>query len=96
MRFTFNRAVQLEMWQIRDWYDARKDGLGDEFFQEFQSMLDLSGGNPERFPLSSLGRRKVTLRRFPYAIYFRVSLDRIRILVLCHEKRHPDYGKYRK
>jgi toxin ParE1/3/4 len=95
VRFTFHRAVQSEIWEACDWYDERKDGLGDEFFQEFERLLALILDNPARFPPATMERRKASLRRFPYVVYFRVSLGRIRILALCHEKRHPDYAKRR-
>jgi len=35
------------------------------------------------------------MSRFPYAIYFRVEDDEIRILAFQHHSRHPDYWKSR-
>jgi plasmid stabilization system protein ParE len=96
MRLTSHRAVQSEIWEACDWYDERKDGLGDESFEEFERVLGLIGRSPLRFSPSTLSRRKAPMRRFPYVIYFRVSLSEIRVLAVCHEKRHPDYSKNRK
>ena len=33
--------------------------------------------------------------RFPYAVYYRVFPDHIRILAFKHHSRHPDYWRYR-
>jgi hypothetical protein len=33
--------------------------------------------------------------RFPYAIYYRVLPDHVRILAFKHHSRHPDYWRYR-
>jgi toxin ParE1/3/4 len=89
---TFHRAVQQEVTEACEWYDARKEGLGDEFFQELEDVLDLIRKNPQGFPLASLGRRRARLKRFPFAVCHRILSDRVRILVVHHERRHPSYG----
>ena len=33
--------------------------------------------------------------RFPYAIYYRLLPDDLRILAFKHHSRHPDYWRYR-
>ena len=33
--------------------------------------------------------------RFPYAIYYRVLPDQLRVLAFKHHSRHPDYWRYR-
>lgn len=33
--------------------------------------------------------------RFPYAIYYRILSDQLRILAFKHHSRHPDYWRYR-
>jgi toxin ParE1/3/4 len=92
----YHRAVQQEVEEICGWYDERKARLGDEFFQETERVLGLIEANPQAFPLASSGRRKAQLKRFPYAIFYRILPDRVRILAVCHDKRHPSYGIGRK
>lgn len=96
MKLTFHSAVQREVDDACAWYDERKDHLGDEFFQEVERVLDLVAANPQAFPLASRGRRKAHLKRFPYTIFYRIHSDRVRILTIRHDKRHPDYGAGRK
>jgi plasmid stabilization system protein ParE len=37
--------------------------------------------------------RRALMQRFPYAIYFRlVQTDVVRVMVVKHQRRHPDYG----
>ena len=45
--------------------------------------------------LVDTGIRRCLMRRFPYGIYCRVEADEIRILVVKHHSRHPDYWKER-
>jgi len=35
------------------------------------------------------------MQRFPYAIYYRHEEECVRVLVVKHHSRHPDYWKYR-
>jgi len=35
------------------------------------------------------------IRRFPYGIYYRIEGNSIRILVVKHHRRHPDYWRRR-
>lgn len=78
------------------WYDERKSGLGNEFFQELEKVLKLISANPTAFPLAPMGRRRAQLRRFPYGVSYRVMDDRVRILAVHHDNRHPSYGSGRK
>jgi toxin ParE1/3/4 len=96
VNLSYHKAVQQEVEQACEWYDERKDRLGDEFFQEVERVLGLIATNPQAFPLAPLGRRKAHLKRFPYAICYRILADRVRILSVRHDKRHPLYGAWRK
>jgi plasmid stabilization system protein ParE len=96
MKLSYHGAVRREVEEACDWYDERKDGLGDEFFQELEALLARIGENPQAFPLASEGRRKGRLSRFPYAVYYRVLTDRVRILAVVHDRRHPLRGSRRK
>lgn len=41
MTLSYHGAVRREVEEACDWYDERKDGLGDEFFQELEAVLVL-------------------------------------------------------
>jgi plasmid stabilization system protein ParE len=92
---TFHKSVQREVQDICRWYDERKDRLGDEFFSELERTIELISANPRRFSPASFGRRKAHLRRFPFAIYYRVHSDRLRVLAVVHDKQHPLHAKDR-
>ena len=92
MRLSYHCAVQRETDDACIWYDERKEGLGDEFFQELESMLGKIAQNPKAFPLTSCGRRRARLICFPYVFCYRELPDRVRILAVQHERRHPAYA----
>ena len=88
--------MQGEVHEACAWYDEQRDGLGDEFFQELERLLNTIADNPKAYPLAPLGRRKAHLKRFPYTVFYRILSDRVRILSVHHDKRHPDYGTRRR
>lgn len=45
--------------------------------------------NPSRFGFTEGDIREGLLGRFPYAIYYRVLADRIRVLAVYHTARDP-------
>lgn len=96
MRLCFHLAVRREVSEICDWYDERHDGLGNEFFQEVERVLNVISSHPTFFSPHTRGRRKAPLKRFPYGIYYRILDDRIRVLAICHDKRDPNYGAHRR
>jgi len=54
------------------------------------------GGEAERWMVATADIRRCLMKRIPYIIYFRrVDPERIRITVVKHQRRHPDYGRER-
>lgn len=93
MNLVYHRDVQRDVSAVLDYYDAvGGPALGDAFFAEFMAHVALSMENPTRFHPFSGELRRVNLRRFPYHFLFRVHGDTVRILVLRHHQRSPEFG----
>jgi plasmid stabilization system protein ParE len=71
------------------WYAAQREGLDAEFLLAFESALSrirrFPNGPAEAIP----GVRRQLLRRFPYAVYFVVESDFIKVLAVYHTSRDP-------
>ena len=97
MKVEYYPAVHDEVRQIRDYYEERSPGLGAAFVDEFERQVLRVAAEPERWMVVSGEIRRCLMRRFPYVIYFRrVGADRLRITVVKHQRRHPEYGSDRK
>lgn len=57
-------------------------------------MADIVAG-PQRWKVIESDVRRHLISRFPYAVYYRVMSDHIRIIAFKHHSRHPDYWRYR-
>jgi toxin ParE1/3/4 len=96
MRVEYHPAVEAELREIRRYYEERSPGLGTQFVDEFERQVLLLAATPERWMVVRTNIRRCLMRRFPYIIYFRrVGADRLRITLVKHQRRHPDYGRDR-
>ena len=62
------------------------------FWRELDFVLDSIKQNPRRHHFASCGLRRANFKRYPYHILYEVTNDQILLLVLRHDRRHPDYG----
>jgi plasmid stabilization system protein ParE len=92
MRLVYHPKVQKDVNGILRYYEGVSSNLADEFWNELRRFIELIGENPGHSHPAERGLRRVNLRRFPYHILFRHLPMTIRIVVVRHNKRHPNVG----
>ncbi len=65
------------------------------FKSEFKRITNLISDYPEIGSLRGKELRGVTMAVFPYTIIYRHDTTQIKILVVKHDRRRPDYGSRR-
>ena len=96
MKVEYHPAVEAELREIQRYYEERSPGLGTQFIDEFERQVLAVAAAPERWIVVTADIRRCLMRRFPYIIYFRqVGAERIRITMVKHQRRHPDFGRER-
>lgn len=78
-----------------DWYERQRNGLGSQFAARVQATLNLIADRPEMFAVRAEAVRRAPVRRFPYAVYFRLEPDRIVVLAVVHTSRNQSVWKDR-
>ena len=96
MKVVYHPSVQKDVNDILKYYDGISKTLADEFWEELMGYTASAAKNPGRAHLTKLGLQRVNLRRFPYHFLFREVPGTIRIIVVRHNKRHPEHGLGRK
>jgi plasmid stabilization system protein ParE len=71
------------------WYEEKAPGLGDEFLHSFYACANEIRRNPLMFPIVHQDFRRRLLRRFPYAVYFRIEGNEVVVFGLFHCARDP-------
>ena len=88
-RFFVRRAARTDIAEAFRWYESRSAGLGHEFLRAVRVAFAAIERAPEQYPIAVDDIRKVTLRRFPYVIYYVVLERGISVIAVMHGRRHP-------
>jgi toxin ParE1/3/4 len=70
-------------------------GLGAELKAETQRVTQLLLNTPLIGEPIGKGYRRFPLRRFPFALIYRIDGDQLRILAVAHRRRRPGYWSQR-
>ena len=96
MRVEYHPAVEHELREIIEYYDKCAPGLGAEFLNEFERQILKIVSMPFRWMTVEGDIRRSLMNRFPYVIYFITEGESLRVTVVKHQRRHPDYGRDRR
>jgi len=83
-RVLFRPQAQAELFEARDWYEARQDGLGVEFSAAVDATVSNISERPLTHPRVHNEIRRALLQRFPYAVFFQLLEGEIVVLAVVH------------
>lgn len=95
MRLSYHPEAEAELAEAARFYERKVPGLGARFRAEFDSAIASILEAPDRWRSADQDIRRFLMRRFPYSILYRLEGEEVRILVLKHHRRHPNYWKGR-
>ena len=95
MEVSYHPLVKRDVAEALRYYHDVSPFLAAEFEAELRAMISRAAETPLRFHLADRDFRRINLRRFPYHVLYDVRHDSIRVMVVRHNKRHPDYGQDR-
>ncbi len=85
----FTPATSADIADAYEWYEGQHAGLGEEFRGELHVACTLLAEFSDAGPAVHLNLRRLLLRRFPYAIYYRVVGAVIEVRGCLHLHRDP-------
>jgi toxin ParE1/3/4 len=91
----FDRRAEEEFSLGAQYYDEQEKGLGLRFLLAVEEATNKSASNPQIYPEIANGCRKCRVKKFPYALIFRVLNEGIQVIAVMHLKREPGYWKNR-
>jgi hypothetical protein len=87
----FHRLAERELNEAAQYYDSEEPGLGSSFLQEVDRCLQSIEAHSEAGVVLQGSVRRRLLRRFPYALLYKIKASGIRILAVMNLKRRPTY-----
>jgi plasmid stabilization system protein ParE len=82
--------AEADLAEARDWYESQRKGLADEFKLCVEGALERIHRMPELQAEVYKGIRRSLLRRFPYAVLYRVEETRVVVIAVMHTRRDPE------
>ncbi|SRR5258705_8336558 len=90
------RAI-IEINDAYDWYEDKKEGLGELFLEEFKEYAITIFKNPASFRTTYKKFREVPIKNFPFIIVYFIDDRKNKIIIISvfHTSRNPK-KKFRK
>jgi toxin ParE1/3/4 len=78
------------------WFESKRSGLGDEFWQTVDATLVRIEQNPFAFAKSEFATqntewRSAVVRRFHYVIHFAIANNEVQVAAVIHAARKPGF-----
>jgi len=89
MDVVFLAPAQAEFAEAVVYYNAQRDGLGEEFAEEVQRTIARIREYPEAWSLLSRRTRRCPTKRFPYGIIYQIRGNTLLIIAVMHLHRAP-------
>ena len=77
MKVVYLDEIRDDLVASMDWYDEIRDGLGEEFENEFYAAVSTVCDRPESIGVDRTGYRSYRLRRFTAVLYYCIKNDAI-------------------
>lgn len=89
MQIVVRPAAAADIDEAFLWYEGQRPGLGHDFLAAAQRLIDAVAQHPLRYPVIRRDTRRALLRRFPYAVYFRIYGEVVVAVACMHGRRSP-------
>ena len=95
MRVVVRASAAADIEDACGWYRRQRDSLGAEFLAEVRETMQRVLEQPVAYPVLWRDLRRIRLRRFPYAIFYRIYPKHIVVVACLHGRRDPGRWKSR-
>lgn len=95
MRLALHRHARKEIADAAAFYKERNASVAMRFLDNLERVLHRVARNPRRYRLIEPNLHQARIPGFPYVLIYRVDPTEIFILAVKHDRRRPDYWRYR-
>lgn len=91
----FHPNADLDLREAVVYYETRVPGLGEELLVEVERVCTLLREHPSLGAPYDVRHSRALLRRFPFALIYRMDIAGLVVVAVAHTKRQPDYWRGR-
>jgi plasmid stabilization system protein ParE len=88
-RIVFLPAASRDLEEAYRWYEGRSPGLGQEFTRSVDACLHNIRRNPELHEVVFKQYRQAMVRRFPYAVFYKLADRVVTVYSVFHCSQNP-------
>ena len=88
-RVILRPRAETDIIEARNWYEERRTGLGREFLDAVQRVLETVTQRPAQYPEVYRDVRRALVRQFPYGVFYVVREGQVLVVACFHAKRDP-------
>lgn len=96
MNYRLLTVAEAELAEAATWYEAQAAGLGQEFLDEFEAVMERLMRFPDAWTRVGARHRRCLFRRFPYAVLYSRIEEEIRVAGVIDLRRDPQHAEQRK
>lgn len=93
--YLFISPAREEAAEAAEFYDSSEPGLGIEFFEQLNSLIQRLRDFPFAGTPISTRLRASHLKKFPYSVIYYVDGDFLVVIAVAHQSRRPGYWRSR-
>ena len=87
--------AQRDIRRAFSWYERQRSGLGTDLVNELDAVYERLAKNPYAYQEVLSGVRRAILRRFPYAVFYLIVEEEVRVLCVMDMSRDPEFWRRR-
>ena len=84
-----NIFAQKDIEKAIEYYNDKREGLGDEFWYEAKNKLEQIEQDPNLYQIIKDETRRANLKRFPFGIFYVVRNFIVNVFGVIHHSRSP-------
>ena len=84
-----NPEAEADLVEAKLYYETRRPGLGDDFLLRVEEAFKGIQRAPQLHAEVFQNLRLALVRRFPFAVVYRLDDDQITVLAVYHSRRDP-------
>lgn len=87
--------AQQDIDEAYSWYEDRRYGLGEEFLSCLDAAIQKICRTPELYAKIFKEYRRTLTRRFPYAVFYEFTNEKVYVYSVFHTSQNPEKWKKR-
>ncbi len=91
----FLLAAEMDVQAAYEWFDAQREGRGDQFLSHLKALESLLIKNPRMGVSVDSKIRKLLMPRFDYGIFYTIEGERIMVAAVLDLRRDPYFIRSR-